>query len=623
MKALASWRPRWPTFAKRRPQWPRLAKQRPQFPLLVKDLTELAAQRRTYVLRFWYALGLFVVACTLIYANIGVSANAAESLGRGRNYFSGLIEFQLAALYIVVPMLTAGAITEEKQRGTLVLLLLTTLTPWQIVFQKFAGRMVPILSFVFLSFPLLAITYAFGGVTVDELAVAIAVQIFACLALGAFAILCSAFFRTTAQAVAATYLGCLFPAIQFAAYYGLFPAELSALYMSAMVLAGFSLFATVGCLSMAEAILGWRKSPRMRNVLSEIFGRMDRLLDSANAAVGRIVLVPERGPYPDADPIRWRETRVKGLGKFRYLVRLLLLIEVPALLAVQLIHQRGGDFAGALMGLVLTALWLGSIVLVIVQAASLLPEERARGTLNVLLAAPLQGRQILAEKASGVHRLTAIVAISVFTVSAFQFWWHWPFPWDCLILTALAVAIYFSTVEWLALAIGLRVRSQLQAIVVSQSIVAGWIAVWASILPLLRHFQIKPGQWSEVVLAFSPIDMIVAIQRSLPPLVESSGMNLAAPGFVSPWRAAPVATIVHFAFYLVLLILLQTHCQKNADRCLGRIPQPHRRRERSAHAESSVEGGGEAEPARQVSRRAAEGQRKMQIIKLCDLCGSA
>ena len=85
----------------------------------------------------------------------------------------------------------------RKERETLALLLVTTLTPRQIVLQKFVARMASVLWFVFLSFPLLAITYTFGGVTVEELLIGIVLLVFTCLVLGAVAIMCSAYFRTT------------------------------------------------------------------------------------------------------------------------------------------------------------------------------------------------------------------------------------------------------------------------------------------------------------------------------------------------------------------------------------------------------------------------------------------
>ncbi len=158
----------------------------------------------------------------LFYGNIGLAAGAGETLGRGHAHFLGLLIFQLAALYLIVPVLTAGAITAEKERGTLALLLVTTLSPRQIVLQKYASRMTPILSFVFLSFPLMAITYTFGGVTITDLVLGIVLLIYTCVALGAFAILCSACFRTTVEALCATYVGFPIFAVVFPGVCGLF-----------------------------------------------------------------------------------------------------------------------------------------------------------------------------------------------------------------------------------------------------------------------------------------------------------------------------------------------------------------------------------------------------------------
>src|SRR5580704_10213387 len=122
-----------------------------RLPILTKDLLERASRKRTYVIRFVYGLVLFVSACTLFYGNIGVSAQAAQALGRGADHFAWLMSIQLGVLYALVPIIAAGAIAAEKQRDTLGLLLVTTLTPRQIVLQKFAARTASILSFVCLS----------------------------------------------------------------------------------------------------------------------------------------------------------------------------------------------------------------------------------------------------------------------------------------------------------------------------------------------------------------------------------------------------------------------------------------------------------------------------------------
>ena len=65
----------------------------------------------------------------------------------------------------------------------------------------------PLVHVSFSSFPLMAITYTFGGVTITDLVLGVVFLIYTCLELGAFAILCSAFFRTTVEALCATYVG--------------------------------------------------------------------------------------------------------------------------------------------------------------------------------------------------------------------------------------------------------------------------------------------------------------------------------------------------------------------------------------------------------------------------------
>ena len=247
-------------------------------PILRKDPLEMAVQRRTYLIRFGYALGLFVLACSLFYANIGLSAGAGQTLGRGADHFANLMTFQLAALRLLVPILTAGALTAEKERETLALLLLTTLTPRQIVLQKFASRMTPILSFVFLSFPLMAITYTFGGVTVEELLIGIVLLVFTCLVLGAVAIMCSAYCRTTFEALIATYLSSLVICGFLVSCLGstfLNPRADISLAVTAVVSTGLCTFVVASCLSMAESILISRAFVPYRSHLMAFFRWLD------------------------------------------------------------------------------------------------------------------------------------------------------------------------------------------------------------------------------------------------------------------------------------------------------------------------------------------------------------
>src|SRR5262249_18950981 len=105
-------------------------------PLLAKELIEQAARRRTYVIRLVYACTLFLAA-TLYFFDIirNASINPLSVLGRGKEIFERIVHVQFAGIYLLMPAITSGVLTIEKERATLPLLLLTRLGPWTIVLE--------------------------------------------------------------------------------------------------------------------------------------------------------------------------------------------------------------------------------------------------------------------------------------------------------------------------------------------------------------------------------------------------------------------------------------------------------------------------------------------------------
>ncbi|HEV8002873.1 MAG TPA: ABC transporter permease subunit [Planctomycetaceae bacterium] len=541
-----------------------------RLPVLVKDLTELAAQRRTYLIRFVYGLVLFTSSGILFYANLGIGASARQTLGRGATYFAILLTLQILAMYLVIPLMTAGAIAAERQRETLVLLLLSPLTPWQIILQKYLSRMTPVLTFVFLSFPLLAITYTFGGVTVAELILGIVVLIFVCLELGAFGIMCSAWCATTAQALGATYVGALlFPwfcsgvccTLPAAGLWG--SAHVS--HVAAVVAAGFSVFSTAACLTIAETVLAGRAFVTANRSVPPLFRWIDRLFEALNAVAGGIVLWRDRPSLPTREPIRWRETRKRSFGTPRYLARVLLAIELPVIILASAIRLYGApvEQEGGLL-IILGLTWMSAILLVGVFAASVVSQERSRQTLIVLLTSPLTGRQILEQKLAGVDRLMLVVSLPLVSLILFEFWWRSPTSGTYLLLSALTLVVYLPCVKWLATGLGLRMRTQLIAVVMTVLVLGIWTVATAAAIPILSRFHFDNPALRELRFVLSPIDAIRSIQRT------ASGSSAYVPASLARYRPF----ILHFALYAGLWTLLRLRCLQKIDRRLGRLPQP-------------------------------------------------
>jgi ABC-type transport system involved in multi-copper enzyme maturation permease subunit len=541
-----------------------------RLPVLMKDLTEQAAQRRTYIIRFTYGLVLFASSIALFYANLGIGATARQTLGRGSTYFSVLLTFQIVAMYLVIPLLTAGAIAGERQRETLVLLLLSPLSPRQIVLQKYLGRMTPVLSFVFLSFPLLAITYTFGGITVPELVLGIATLVCVCLELGAFGIMCSASCATTAQALAATYVGALlFPWLCSGACCslpaaGLWGAE-NVSHVAGVVAAGFCVFSTAACLTIAETVLSMRTIVSPTRSVPPFFRLLDRLFEVVNVRVGGIVMWRDYAGLPASEPIRWRETRKRSFGTMRYLVRVLLVMELPVLVLAPMIRTYAGPGWGDRGLLFLIGLtWTIAVLLVGVFAASIVSQERSRQTLSVLLTTPLTGRQILLQKLAGSNRLMAIVAAPLASLIVFEAWWRSSAVAAFVLLSAATLVIYLPCVKWLAAGFGLRLRTQLIAVVTTVCVLAVWIGGTALAIPLLNHFHLADPALRDVIFPLSPVDVIRAIQK----------LATDPTGYVPNSLMAYRLFFAHFALYGGLWFVLRIACFYNIDRRLGRVRQP-------------------------------------------------
>ena len=84
-------------------------------------------------------------------------------------------------------------------------------------------------------------------------------------------------------------------------------------------------------LGLAESQLFRRAFVQPRSALLQFFRRLDRFWESLNFLTGGIVLIKDRNTLPADRPIFWRETSKKSLGKPDYLIRVLVLLEVPAI----------------------------------------------------------------------------------------------------------------------------------------------------------------------------------------------------------------------------------------------------------------------------------------------------
>jgi ABC-type transport system involved in multi-copper enzyme maturation permease subunit len=267
---------------------------------------------------------------------------------------------------------------------------------------------------------------------------------------------------------------------------------------------------------------------RVMAILKGLDGLFHRL--NQNRWTQGRVLVNDSEILPDEKPIAWRETRKRAFGTFRYLVRMLLLIEVPTLtvclLFLSLSQYRNSYWnRSEVMIFMSIILWILSLLFLVSKAATVLPSERLRETFDVLLSTPLSTREIVQQKYAGVNRLIWVLSIPLVTVALThaiwieakgnQWWGHDGVGWY-LLGSLGAVFVLMRMVAWLSMLLGLAVKSQTKAIFATLAILVGWcvmpivcLFIWDELLGVRLEWN---SSLTHLAFAQSPAVWIAAVE---------------------------------------------------------------------------------------------------------------
>lgn len=123
----------------------------------------------------------------------------------GRQLFSAVSLVSLTLLALIVPVFGAGSLTLEREQRTLESLLLTSLSPREIVDGKLVATAAYGALLLATSLPLISLTAALGGVSWAVVACQTVTLAASALVLAAFGILVSAWFKRSAYAIAVCY----------------------------------------------------------------------------------------------------------------------------------------------------------------------------------------------------------------------------------------------------------------------------------------------------------------------------------------------------------------------------------------------------------------------------------
>ncbi len=178
-------------------------------PIISREMKVRMRFARAFWLQGAYLLFLIVI---VLLAYQGIIAQSplqhpAQLQIRLQGFYHLLLYSLVAVVVLIAPALTASAISFERERRTLDLLLTTPLRPMQILFGKLLASFAFLMLLLVESMPIVAVCIVMGGATIGDLLATYVLIAFGTLHLCAFAIYCSACNRSSGIATFWAYLG--------------------------------------------------------------------------------------------------------------------------------------------------------------------------------------------------------------------------------------------------------------------------------------------------------------------------------------------------------------------------------------------------------------------------------
>src|SRR6185436_11002525 len=177
-------------------------------PIFNRELLTLPRRSRHYLNRAVFLGGLWVLLLTIWQTTVGWEqpATLGDQARFGLIAFHLLAYVQLGLLLFFSALSAASTISQEKDRRTFVLLLLTDLRNYEIVLGKLAGSLLQIGLLLIGTFPIYCLSLFLGGIDGRQIVQAVIVLATTALAAGSLGGLVALWREKTFQSLAMTVL---------------------------------------------------------------------------------------------------------------------------------------------------------------------------------------------------------------------------------------------------------------------------------------------------------------------------------------------------------------------------------------------------------------------------------
>ena len=410
-----------------------------------------------------------IVTCWLVVTGSQSVSTSGDTARFAATLFRILAPLQLALAMLAAALTSAVAVSMEKDRRTLELLLTSRLGDPQLVVGKLAGSLLRVLLLLISAVPVFAIAALFGGVTPGQIGRLFAVTVAAALAAASIANAVAFWRDTTFQTLAITAFALVAWMAAGEAVAAAAGAEAAALVSPARgVFAALApgagrflpaLLAVCGGVIVASNAVAVAFVRRWNTS-----GEPRRHAEAHNAARGR-----SREVW--TNPVLWREIRTRAHGRAMVVVRIAWLALFAAAVAGIVAQARSPRPDRMAVAVAVVPLALASLLAVAALAVTSITSERDRGAFDLLLVSDLEPSELVWGKLLGVlGAAREIVVLPILLVAALVGLGLTTVEHGVYMAVGLAVLIGFAAV--LGIYTGLSHTASRQAIAVALGTVA-------------------------------------------------------------------------------------------------------------------------------------------------------
>ncbi len=545
----------------------------------------------------------------------------------GDSIYTTIAMIELTMVLLIAPATTAGAVCLDRSRGTLAHMMTTDLSSAEIVLGKLGVRLIPVLGLIAATTPVLFLASLLGGIEPLKIVGLLLVSI-GCAVVGcSTAMVLSVHGRKTQDVLMLAYLllvlwlmvpilviiGCV---LVTGRSIGQNPTGMQiylhtesinpyAIILDRWPQGGSSIEAGLvflaGCLAISAAMIAAAMF-RIRRVVAS--GPDVEKPERSRAARWRLHIP---GPSLDANPIAWREWhRSRPSRMMRWVWALYSILGLAWMIAIAGSPKWNGPSGVVPVLSMMFQVIVGQLLLSL-GASTSLAEERASGSLDLLLTTTISTREILWGKWWGSFRRVGIVAFWPMAMAAIPAAWNFaPFAW--LVLLGLLLS-YGAAITSLGLAAATWIERPGRAVAACVAVYGLMLIGWPIVVFLIVNTG--PDRNQHLIgqlLAGDPAYGAAMITEII------TDPNIGFPGQTTAVDLE-LAAIFWTAAGILASVLINAWTFHTFDRKLGRMPEsgttpPRPMRGRSAASGLTEVSKAPASIAVASERRAVAGERE-------------